>query len=160
MGEHLAHGVTVQTEDTGSLPDAHAVYYAGSSDAQIQFHSVHPSHLPWGRVVPYGRWRTVQFSTAVRPAIEPPTRYIIAPPFTLFYYACSPATCKYQRSVRKRRRKYSITDLNLQVFNELIGIGPCLYSLDDNPNGNNKPLRCGQILSMNAALHRTFNSVL
>ena len=65
MGEHLAHGVTVQTEDTGSLPDAHAVYHACSSDAQIQFHSVHPSHLPWGRVVPYGRWRTVQFSTAV-----------------------------------------------------------------------------------------------
>ena len=65
MGEHLAHGVTVQTEDTGCLPDAHAVYYAGSSDAQIQFHPVHPSHLPWGRVVPYERWRTVQFSTAV-----------------------------------------------------------------------------------------------
>ena len=65
MGEHLAHGVTVQTEDTGSLPDAHAVYHACSSDAQIQFHSVHPSHLPWGRVVPYGRWQTVQFSTAV-----------------------------------------------------------------------------------------------
>ena len=65
MGEHLAHGVTVQTEHAGSLPDAHAVYHACSSDAQIQFHSVHPSHLPWGRVVLYGRWRRVQFSTAV-----------------------------------------------------------------------------------------------
>ena len=65
MGEHLAHGVTVHTEDTGSLPDAHAVYHAGSSDTQIHLHLVHPSHLPQGRVVPYERWRTVQFSTAV-----------------------------------------------------------------------------------------------
>ena len=73
MGEHLAHGVAVQTEDTGSLPDAHAVYHACSSDAQIQFHLVHPSHLPWGRVVPYGMWRTVQFSTAVdRRSSRPP----------------------------------------------------------------------------------------
>ena len=45
--EHLAYGVSVQTEHTGRFPGAHAVYHAGSSDAKIQFHLVHPSHLPW-----------------------------------------------------------------------------------------------------------------
>ena len=45
--EHLANGVSVQTEHPGRFPGAHAVYHAGSSDAKIQFHLVHPSHLPW-----------------------------------------------------------------------------------------------------------------
>ena len=65
MGEHLAHGISAQAEDPGCLPDAHAGYHAGSSDAQIQFHLVHLSHLPRGRVVPYGKWQAVQFSSAV-----------------------------------------------------------------------------------------------
>ena len=33
VGEHLADGGTVQAENTGRFPDAHAVYHAGSSDA-------------------------------------------------------------------------------------------------------------------------------
>ena len=55
MGEHLAHGVAVQAELAGCFPDAHAVYHTGSSDSQIHLHLIHPSHLPWGRVAPYGR---------------------------------------------------------------------------------------------------------
>ena len=82
MGEHLAHGVSAQAEDPGGLPDAHAVYHAGSSDAQIQFHLVHPSHLPRGRVVPYGKWRTVQFSSAVYRRSSRPDRCIITPTVT------------------------------------------------------------------------------
>ena len=53
--EHLADGVSVQAEHPGGPADAHAVCYAGSSDTHTQFHAVHPSHLPSGRVQPYGR---------------------------------------------------------------------------------------------------------
>ena len=53
--EHLADGVSVQAEYPGGPADAHAVYHAGSSDTHIQFHTVHPSHFPSGRVRPYGR---------------------------------------------------------------------------------------------------------
>ena len=56
--------------------------HACSSDAQIQFHSVHPSHLPWGRVCPLWKVADGPVFNRRRPAIEPPIRYIIAPPFT------------------------------------------------------------------------------
>ncbi len=44
--EHLAHGVSVQTEHPGRLPDAHPLYQARLAHAQIHVHDVHPCHLP------------------------------------------------------------------------------------------------------------------
>ena len=38
----LAHGISVHSEHPRGLPDAHAVYHAGSSDAQVKLHQVHP----------------------------------------------------------------------------------------------------------------------
>ena len=80
--EHLAHGVSVQTEHTGRFPGAHAVYHAGSSDAKIQFHLVHPSHLPWALGI--ALWKVVDGPVFKRlqQAFEPSTRYTLSPPFT------------------------------------------------------------------------------
>ena len=40
--EHLAHGISVHSEHPRGFPDAHAVHHAGSSDAQVKLHQVHP----------------------------------------------------------------------------------------------------------------------
>ena len=42
MREHLAHGVPVQTEHTGRLPDAHPLHQARPAYAKIHVHDVHP----------------------------------------------------------------------------------------------------------------------
>ena len=52
--EHLANSVSAQAEQSEGITDAHAVYHAGSSNALLQFHAVHPSHLPSGRIRPNG----------------------------------------------------------------------------------------------------------
>ena len=81
--EHLARGVSVQTEHPGCFPDAHAVYHADSSDAQVQLHLVHPSHLPWALGIALSKVADDPVFKRVQPAFEPSTRYTLLPPFTL-----------------------------------------------------------------------------
>ena len=80
--EHLAHGVSVQTEHPGRFPGAHAVYHAGSSDAKIQFHQVHPSHLPWALGIALWKVTDGPVFKRLQPVFEPSTRYTLSPPFT------------------------------------------------------------------------------
>ena len=63
--EHLAHGVSVQPEHPGRLPDAHPLHQARPAHAQIHVHDVHPMS-PSIRVSidSIGRWQAVRFSTA------------------------------------------------------------------------------------------------
>ena len=80
--EHLAHGVSVRTEHLGCFPDAHAVYHTGSSDAQIQPHLVHPSHLPWALGIALWKVADGPVFKRVQLTFEPSTRYTLLPSFT------------------------------------------------------------------------------
>ena len=52
VGQHLAHGVPVQPELSGDLPNALALHHHRPANPKIYVHSVHPSHHPWGRIQP------------------------------------------------------------------------------------------------------------
>ena len=79
---HLANGISVQAEHLGRFPGAHAVYHAGSSDAKIQFHLVHPSHFPWALGIALWKVTDGPVFKRLQPTFEPSTRYTLAPPFT------------------------------------------------------------------------------
>ena len=53
VGQHLTHGVPVQTEHPGCFPNTLALHHHRPANPQIYVHSVHPSHHPWGRLQPY-----------------------------------------------------------------------------------------------------------
>ena len=55
---------------------------AGPAHSNVQFHFVHPSHLPSSCLQLYRRRRVVQFCSATPGRSHPPRRSIITPPFT------------------------------------------------------------------------------
>ena len=63
--------------------NTHAVYHAGSSDAKIQFHLVHPSHLPWALGI--ALWKVADGPVFKRhqQAFEPSTRYTLSAVYAL-----------------------------------------------------------------------------
>ena len=93
VGEHLAHGVFVQAEHSGCLPDAHPLCQAGLAHTKIQVHDVHPCHLP---VESFETRRKVTSNTVFdhhNQAAEPSTWYIISPPHLLLLSDSIRANC-------------------------------------------------------------------
>ena len=87
MLQHLAHGVPVQAKLSGDLPNTLTLHHHRPANPKIYVHLVHPSHHPWGRLQPYGRWRAVQFSTAECQSVNPPTWSTLSPPITAHFRA-------------------------------------------------------------------------
>ncbi len=83
VGQHLAHRVPVQAKLSADLPNALALHHHRPANPQIYVHLVHPSHHPWGRLQPYGRWRAVQFSTAQCQSVNATTWHNLPPPLTI-----------------------------------------------------------------------------
>ena len=50
LGQHLAHGVPVQPQLSGDLPNTLTLHHHRPANPQIYVHSVHPSHHPRGRI--------------------------------------------------------------------------------------------------------------